>query len=175
MRKCMFLIINFVLLSTLYISNSFAVDVTVKLKAKGENKLEGRKFYISKVVDNRETKGKEIARIEGKASETVLTLENEPEPYFTYFLTVTYPKTERANIPVIMMIHSIECERDSKFLSDKVNITMEIEMVSEKTNQSLFKYRVSNGIQHLISDGRTYGKLIEKDFEDCLKEFNKNF
>lgn len=175
MRKYLFLTAIYLVLNVIFTGNLIAADITVKLKANKEIVLEGRRFYISKVVDSRDTTGKFIARFQHKKNETVLLLENDLEPYFLYYLSVAYPKSQKTTTPVIMMIHSIELEKDNKFLSEKVNIIMEIEIVSEKTNERLFKYKVSNAIEHPISDGRTYGKLIERNLNDCLTEFNKNF
>ncbi len=174
MKKYVFTTVCCLVLSVIFTGKSMATDIIVKLKPKDEVKIENRHFYITKVVDNREDKGKEIGRFTNKKKETVLILENDLEPYFLYYLSVTYPKNQRTSTPVIMIIHSIECERDAKLLSDKANITMDIEFVSEQTNQSLYKYEVRNGIEKLLSDGRTYGKLIEGNLNDCIKQFSES-
>ena len=140
--------------------------IVVKLNPQKEIILSGRTCYISRVLDNRADRTKKI----GETSKKDIMMEEMLDATFLNYLLVVFPQNNQAKTQVTMVINSIECENTSGLLTSKIKVNMDVEFISTYFKDATYKVRVSNGVDRVMPDGKTFANLIERNLVDCMKE-----
>ncbi len=149
--------------------NCLADPYIIKLEAKKEIIIEGRSYYISRVIDNRAEKGKKI----GVFGKNDLELENVPGEVFMDYISSAFPQNNNAKTPVTLTINSIECSTTSNVLTYKAKVIIEIEINSPAFNGTTYTVRVDNTVERVLPDAKTFAKLIEDNLNDCVKDIKQ--
>lgn len=158
MRKFILLFILFGFISSSMIGN----PLIVKLKYKKEVFIKNRNYYVSKIIDNRTNKDKEVGRLGKGKRKTILLLKEEPEKYFFDFFSAVLPKKDNKMIPVILKINSINCESKVGIFTVKAIASIDLEIISTEGDQTLSQEKISFETDRPMLYGRTFGRLIEK-------------
>ena len=163
--------ILFVVLSVLFVGNSFCDPYTVKLNPKKEFIIEGRKYFIDKIVDDRSDKGKVIGTIGSEKHRHDLTLENDLESCFYGYLSFVFPKNSRTTTPLTMVVNDINCEYTQDGLKFKAKVTLEVQFIQ---GENSFTSTITNSQNTIISDGKTFSKLLERCLNDAITGLKDN-
>ena len=166
MKRIIFLLI---VNCSLLIVNCFSEPYIIKLEAKKEIIIEGRTYYISRVIDNRADRSKKI----GEFGKKDLVLEDMPEQAFMNYISSAFPHNNNAKTPVTLTINSIECETTSKTLTYVAKVTLEIELNSPAFNGTTYTIRVNNSTERVFPDAKTYSNMIENDLNDCMTDIKQ--
>jgi hypothetical protein len=154
---------------SLLIANCYADPYIIKLEAKKEIIIEGRSYYVSRVIDNRADRSRKI----GEFGKKDLELENVLEESFLNYISTVFPQNNNAKTPVTLTINSIECIAESKTISYKVKVNLEIELNSPAFNGITYTIRVNNTVDRVMPNGKTFSNLIQDDLNDCMKDIKQ--
>jgi hypothetical protein len=165
------IVITFIF-SLLFVSAAYCDSFTVKLKPKKEVVVEGRTYYIDKVIDARASKSKIIGTIGSEKRSKDLVLENDLEPYFYGYLSFVFPKNKNTSQAITLSVNSIVCESNPDGATMKAQVSIEVQFIFQ--DGSILTSKNYNSINTIFPDGKAFGKLLEKCLIDAVSGLKDN-